>query len=385
MKRKGLKNRKTVVVVLIFITGIAAIITYQMQKGMREKLRSQKQAKADSQKEETASHAPLVTVATIKKTCYKDCILGVTGKIDVARAKLGFEISGTIARILVDKGNPVKTGDLLAELNKDELLLKEKYKKNSLEGEQIELEKARRILEETQEKAKTGYIAPEKLKEDELNVRLKENKVKAAELELESALESLKKSELRAPFDGVVLEKKIELGENISSTREAFILLDIHHVYADIEINEKKLAHIEPGQPIEMKTNIHKQTITGTIESIVPAVQGKAMVLSARAKLDPTEASLLPGMFVTGDITIYEKKDCLVLPLKAVSKEDDSIFVFIADMEKKTAKKQIVSLAHVSRDEAVIKEGLNEGDQVIIETTQPLKDNTPIRIEETAG
>jgi RND family efflux transporter MFP subunit len=383
MKKKGLKNRKTVIVLLVFISGMFAIVTFQLQKNMREKIRVQAQAKAASQKEESAKHAALVSVLTLKKTAFKDCIQGVTGKIDVARAKLGFEISGTIEKILVDKGNSVKTGDLLVELNKEELHLKEKYKKNSLEGEQIELEKASRALQETQEKAKTGYIAPEKLKEDELNVRLRENKVKAAELELESAQDSLKKCELHAPFDGVVLEKKIELGENINANRDAFVLLDIKHVYADIEINEKKLSSIEPGQPIELVTNIYKQSVTGVIESIVPAVQGKAMILSARARLDPTELSLLPGMFVTGSIAIREQKDCLVVPLKALSKEGDAVFVFIADETKKTAVKKKINPAYVSRDEAVIKEGLNEGDKVIVETTQPLKDNDPIRIEES--
>jgi len=381
MKSKKPKNQRMLFVFFIFIVGILCIIAFQVQKQFKKKKKVEKEvtvSKVDSKTERVV----LVTVKEAKKSDYLDVIPGVTGKIDVARAKLGFEIAGKISIIASDKGDAVRKGDILAELDKSDLYLKERYKRTSYEAAEIELKKAKKILEENKEKAKTGYILETKLKDYELDVKLKENKVKAAKLEIEAAIVNLKKAELRAPFDGVVLDRSIELGESVSTNREAFILLDINNIFADIEINEKKISKIEPGQKITLKTSIYADIINGTIQSIVPAVQGKAMILSARAKLENAEVTLLPGMFVIGDILAYEQKDVIAYPLESIFKEEKEIYVFKYDDKSGTVKKCPVKLGYVTRKEALISQGISVCDKVVIETTSALKDGMSVKVDE---
>ncbi len=383
MKTKRPKNQKTLIILFIFGAGILLIVTLLVVKQYTLKMSAGKTAaKENTQENQKEKKIPaLVKLETMKPRDYCDKIKGVTGRIDVARAKLGFEGSGTVEIIAADKGAIVKKGDILAELNTTDLILKEKYKKNALEGSKIELEKAVKILEENREKAKTGFILENKLRDYELDVQLKQNKVKADELEIEAAEENLKKAQLRAPFDGVVLERKIEIGESISSSREAFVLLDINNIFADIEINEKQLSKIEPGQQLFLKTNIFREIIAGKIQSIVPAVQGKAMILCARAKLESSKLTLLPGMFVSGEIQVFEQKNALVIPLQALTKENDTLYVFVYDSAKKTVVRKTVECGYMSADEALITKGLKPGMSAVIESSAALKDGASVKVE----
>lgn len=370
-------------ILFIFGAGMLLIVTLLVVKQYSLKLSTDKvTVKEKTEQGQKEKEIPaLVKLETVKPKDYSDKIKGVTGRIDVARAKLGFEGSGTVEIISADKGAFVRKGDILAELNITDLILKEKYKQNALEGSKIELEKAVKILEENREKAKTGFILENKLKDYELEVQLKQNKVKADELEIEAAEENLKKAQLRAPFDGVVLERKIEMGESISSSREAFVLLDINNIFADIEINEKQLSKIEPGQPLFLKTNIFQDIIAGKIQSIVPAVQGKAMILCARAKLEASKLTLLPGMFVSGEIQVFEQKNAIVVPLQALSKEKDTLYVFVYDSAKKTVVRKTVECGYLSAEEALISKGLNPGVSVVIESSVALKDGASVKVE----
>lgn len=367
----------------IFGAGMLFIVTLLVMKQYSLKTTSGKEtAKEKTEENGKEKEIPaLVKLEVLKEQDFTDRIRGVTGRIDVARAKLGFEATGTVEILAVDKGSFVKKGDILAELNTTDLILKKKYKQNALEGSKIELEKAVKILEENREKARTGFILENKLKDYELEVQLKQNKVRADELEIEAAEENLKKAQLRAPFDGVVMERKIELGESLSSNREAFVLLDINNIFADIEINEKQLSKIEPGQALFLKCNIFPEVISGKIQSIVPAVQGKAMILCARAKLEPTKLTLLPGMFVSGEILVFEQKKALAVPLTALSKEKDTLFVFVCDTAKNTVIQKKVECGYMSSDEALITKGLNPGINVVIESSAALKDGASVKVE----
>jgi len=379
MKTKKTDNKRTILIFLIIGTIILYVLALKVHRSYRKKQNAIIKTKIDKDAS-IGESTPLVTLELIKKRDFTDILRGVTGRIDVARAKLGFEVSGQVALLGVDKGDVVQKGDILAELDKTDLLLKEEYKKNSLEGVKIELEKSKKILEDNKAKASTGYILKSKIEDYELNVKLKENKVKAAVLEVEAASENLKKAALRAPFYGVVLERNIELGESVAANKTAFILLDINNIYADIEINEKKLSRIEPGQSITLRTSIYPEEIKGKIKSVVPAIQGKAMVLSARAKLFPAKNTLIPGMFVVGDILAYEEKDCIVLPIEAVFKQGDEVSVFIYDSVKKIVKKRKIEAGYITRKEVLIKRGLKEGLKVIVKTTKELKDGCLVRV-----
>lgn len=159
------------------------------------------------------------------------------------------------------------------------------------------------------------------------------------------------------------------------------MLLDINNIFADIEINEKKLSKIEPGQLIELYTNIYPEKVKGRIQSVVPAVQGKAMVLSARAKLEASENTLLPGMFVTGNITAYEEKGVVVVPIKVLSKDGGNYLVYVLDEKKEIVRQRSITPGYITREECIIREGLKPGEKVVVDSTGPLKEGAKVKVE----
>jgi membrane fusion protein (multidrug efflux system) len=186
---------------------------------------------------------------------------------------------------------------------------------------------------------------------------------------------------LIAPFDGVVLERKIEQGESISAGKEVFVLLNLNNLYVDLEINERKLSKIKAGQSIELKTNVYPELITGMIHAVVPAVQGKANVLAVRAKLNKPECDLLPGMFVIAQVIVHTEKNVVSIPLQALSKENGKMFVFVFHEPSKTVLKREVIPGYANHEEMIIQDKLSAGENIVVDTTAPLKDGMTVLFE----
>lgn len=375
MKKKT--SRKPLLVFFIFTSGILLIFALKVKNNLENKA-----VVVEAIREEKQSKEIPVRVKRTEKIDYQDVIQGITGKIDVPKSRLSFEIGGRVYLVGVEKGSAVSKGEILAELDKTELLLKKKYKENAHKGALIELQKAERVLAQNKEKASTGFILESKLKDYELDVNLKKNKVEAARLELEASEVNLAKTEIRAPFDGIIMDRKIEVGEYVSPNQESFVLLNVKRTYADLEINEKKLAFVKPGQSISLTTNIYKEPIQGKIESIVPALQGKAMVVSARAKIQAADNPLIPGMFVLGEIVSFTRNNAIVLPLKSLSRENNQAYVFVLREKDSKVIKKAVKVDYLNRKDAVVASGISAGEKIVVESARELKDGDLVRAEE---
>lgn len=321
---------------------------------------------------------PVVSAKKIVKGHFLHKISGINGQIDVEKTELGFEVAGIIEHINSKKGSYVNKGDVLAELKGVNLFLKLKYKHNEYEAAKIELKKAENTFAESKEKAETGYILERRLEDERLEVELKKNKVKAAELEYESAKENLTKVKLKAPFNGVVMEKKVGLGQNVDTSKPAFVLLNTSSIYADIEITELDSYKLRIGQKVILNTSIDTKDIEGVVEAIVPAVQGKAMVLSARVKLKTENIKLLPGMFVSGYIVIYEESDVIGVPIEALVKDNQTSYVFIYNPDTEKVSQREVKLGYIADENAVIESGLDEGEFIVSANSNNLKDGDSV-------
>lgn len=317
----------------------------------------------------------VVSVKEIQKEVFTHKISDVNGKIDVEKTELGFEVAGIINIINAKKGSYVKKGDVIAELQGVNLYLKVKYKQNEWEAAKIELKKAENIFSESKEKAETGYILERRLEDERLEVELKKNKVKAAELEFESAKENYTKIKLKAPFNGVVMEKKVGAGQNVDTSKPAFVLLNTGSIYADIEISEIDSYKLRIGQQVVLNTTVDDKPILGEVEAIVPAVQGKAMILAARVKLKTESIKLLPGMFVSGHIIIYQEEGVMSVPVDSMIKENDKSYLFVYDPANEHVSKREVVFGYIGDEETVVKNGLEIGEFVVTDNVSELKDN----------
>jgi len=315
--------------------------------------------------------------------------LPVVGTIKgMLKIELKFEINGVVNAINFREGDMVYKGDLIATLDKKDALLKVDYSKSKLDTAKTQLLAAQKKLEIHKKLYEIGGIIKAKLEEVELEVKSAESQVKSAEVELKSAEAELAKTQLYAPRDGVLGSRDVEVGEFVTPNNKIATLYGIEEVFAELGIVEKDIDKVALGQDVVISVDAHPGvSFNGKIDNIFPVIEGKSRTVTVRVRIKNEEALLLPGMFVRAMITIADFKDAIVVPSMAVNKTDEGYKVFVVN-EDNTVQSRVVEVAYVTTDYTVIGSGLNEGEIIVVETPQELKDGMPvnlIEVQETYG
>lgn len=273
-----------------------------------------------------SNKTPYLQAYRLQKGDFTHSINDVYGKISASQSEIGFRLNGVIKELAVDNGDVVKSGDLLANLDDTELFLVLKEKEVLLRAAEIEQKKAEKIHADNRTKNESGYITSSKLEDYAFDVALKKSAFEAAEINLRMARLNYEKSKLKAPFDAVVIERKAQAGENVKAGDTAFILMDISNVYADIEISQEDSANVQKGQDVVLKSG--EEVFPGKIAAVIPALLGRAMVLTARVAFNEKNNSQLPGTFVSGDIILNHRKDVFSVPLKYMFRDERGFYVW---------------------------------------------------------
>ena len=329
----------------------------------------------------------------IKKVDFKETIpiLGTIKPFE--KIKLKFETKGKVKKVYKKEGEKVKKGEILAELDESEFLLRVEYAKNKYIAEKntyLSMEKEYQLKEKLYEK---GAILKDKLEEARLKLEAQKYKMKAAESEWQLAQEDLKKIKLICPSNGVIDEKKIEKGEIAFPQDEAFTVLKVDKVYAEAGITEKDIAKVKKGLKAQIKTDAYPQEeFSGIVKNILPSIKGISRTLTLKIEIDNKKGLLLPGMFIRGDIILADLKDAYIVPKEALLKTGPQyIMIFIKPQEKITQEKlekggvkgrieiRGIEVKYVGEKYAQVS-GVKEGELIVFQATKALSPASSVKI-----
>jgi len=334
------------------------------------------------QEEQQGAEAVPVRCYKISPMDFKDDlpVMGtVKGAMEIG---LKFEINGVVDSINFREGDLVSQGDLIASLNKKDGQLKVEYAKSKAESAKTQALAAKKKYELHKNLYDIGGIIKAKLEEVELEAKSAGEQAKSAEVELKSAESELKKTDLFASREGVLGAREVEAGEFITPNNKLATLYDINEVFVELGIVEKDMDKIALGQKVLITVDAHRgATFNGTVDYIYPVIEGKSRTLTTKIRLANPDAQLLPGMFARAMITVAEFKNAIVVPSLSLNKKDEEYNVTVVDDENK-AHIRPVKVGYVTTDYSVISEGLYDGEIVVVETPQELKEETPVQVIE---
>ena len=216
-------------------------------------------------------------------------------------SKLAFESSGKVDKIFVDVSSHVKKGDDLASLDQSSLEIALKKAKNDLELAKNASEFAKNTLNKfTQVRGVTS-----KQEFDEVKYKFDEAilRVQSAQIAILNAQDRLKKAVLKAPFDGVIASKNIELGEGVSPLSLAFVL-NSNEAKILIAIDEKYANLVKVGDTFKFKLDVTSDEKEVKIALIYPEIKRETRKFYAQAY----GSGLKPGMFGQGKVIISKNK-----------------------------------------------------------------------------
>ena len=216
-------------------------------------------------------------------------------------SKLAFESSGKVDKIFVDVSSHVKKGDTLASLDQTSLDIALKKAKNDL----ALAKNANEFAKSTFNKFSQVKDVTSKQEFDEVKYKFDEAalRVQAAEIAILNADDHLKKALLKAPFDGVIASKNVELGESASSLQPAFVL-NSEEAKILIAIDEKYANLVKVGDIFKFKLDATNEEKEVKIALIYPEIKRETRKFYAQAY----DSGLKPGMFGQGKVIIGENK-----------------------------------------------------------------------------
>lgn len=314
--------------------------------------------------------------------------IGAVGSVTSAKGvALSADASGTVTRIAFDSGATVKKGDVLVELDTA-------VERAQLASAQSKKQLATTTIGRTRQLAASGAISAAQLDADEAALR-------TATTQMEEITAQISRKTIRAPFDGKLGLRSVNLGQFLQPGTPVTVLETIDAVHIDFSLPQQRLGQMTVGMPLRIQVEgAGAPALDGKLSAVDPTVD--PVTRSIRLRGDVTGGKvegLRPGMFVQVDVVLAEKSKKVIVPATAVVHAPYGDSVFIVEAKKadspgattspsgqpiKNARQQFVKLAGTRGDFVAIADGVKPGEEVVTAGAFKLRNNVPIVIDNKA-
>ncbi|HVP43085.1 MAG TPA: efflux RND transporter periplasmic adaptor subunit [Terriglobales bacterium] len=329
-----------------------------------------------------------------------------TGKIEpITKVEIKSKASGIVKKLYVEYGDHVKAGQLLAELDKEQIQAQVReseaalaaaeadYERSKVDAMGVDIPTLKRAYERAQGMAKEGVVSSSALDDAQRAYELAVNKqavakaqlavnrakVEQARAQLANQRENLSYTTIVAPIDGIILSRDVEMGDAVSSIlvlgSSATLVMtmgDTHEVYVKGKVDESDIGKVYLGQPARIKVESFKDKVfTGKVTKISPMGVEKDNVTTfeVRVSIDNPGGELKAAMTANAEIILEEHKGVLMIPEGAIIYDKDKkASVEVPASNGKDGKKKVainIGISNGAKTEVV--SGLKEGEQVVLQ------------------
>lgn len=239
-------------------------------------------------------------------------------------------VAGVVESVPANLGQEVKRGQVLAVLSSP-----------MLSEQRSELRSAQRRLE----LARTTYQREKKLWEEKISAQQDYLQAQQAMQEAQIAVananqkllalgaaptsSALGRYELRAPFDGMVVEKHISLGESVKEDASVFTISDLSTVWAEISVAASNLNLVRIGEPVNIRSSAFEQAASGTVSYVGSLIGAQTRTATARVTVTNPQRIWRPGLFVNVELVSSEAEAAVTVSADAVQAVEDKPTVFL--------------------------------------------------------
>lgn len=358
-------------------------------------------------------------IATIEQGDLAQSVVA-TGKIQpITKVEVKSKASGIVKKELVDAGDRVKAGQVLAELDKEELQAQVRgdeaqltaaeanlraseadVERSKVDAEGVDVPTLQRAYQRAQTMASQGVVSASALDDAQRNyemavnkrdvaraqLTINEAKVKQAQAQVTQYKASLARSEeqlnyatIVAPIDGEVLSRDVEVGDAVSSilvlgssATLVMTLGNMKQVYVDGKVDESDIGKVYLGQPARIKVESFKdKTFNGKVTKIAPMGVEKDNVTTfqVRVSIDNSGGELKALMTANAEIILKEDHNVLIIPENAIIYDKDKkAQVEVPDPKGKDGKRKVAVTVGISNGaKTELLSGLRKGDKVVLQ------------------
>jgi RND family efflux transporter MFP subunit len=281
------------------------------------------------------------------------------------------EVTGTVTEVFVTEWVAVKRGAPLARLDTTETEAGIEALKAAVAQARIAEARAKREYDRAQQLKEYGLITPQNYDEAKTAVEASESSTSATLAQVRAAEARLAKSLLKAPMDGVVALRTVNVGdrlENMGNNTPAFRIVDNRLLDLTVSVPATRLSKVKVGQPLEFTTDAAPgRTFRGKVMFINPALDEASRSARVIAEVPNTEGLLRGGSFAKGRIVVAERPDVLQVPREALLNWDlerRTADVFVVNGA--AADRRAVQVGMTTSGGVEVLSGLTPGDRVVV-------------------
>lgn len=289
------------------------------------------------------------------------------------RATVTARTRGVLEQLLVEEGDAVTAGQVIAQLEDDEQKLALDRYTTIRQIKQQEFERSKSLHDENV------------ISDSEFEIVRRE--AEEAKHDVELAALNLDRTSILAPFDGIVVVRHLDVGGTVSDGTEIYDLADIDPLYADVNVPERHVARLAADQVVRISADATKATVQATIERIAPLVDPATGTVKVTLTVERS-TELRPGAFVQVDVVTDTHDDALIVPRQALVAEGRRWNLFRMAESGDTVQMIEVRIGFEEGELVEIAEVVTDGvrldvdDRVVVAGASALTDGAAVRVLE---
>ena len=362
----GQVRKIVAVTILISVVIFAGLYTFKSigDRAMRARLAGNRQA------------ALTVSAETMRLSPMPQTLTSIGTLAAVHRVSVSSDLGGTVTRIAFEAGKHVRRGDLLVQLDD-----------SSEQADLLTFKAQQRLSESTLKRSKdlstAGFAARSQLDQSQAQYDV-------AMAGIARASSAIAKKAIRAPFDGTIGIRLIEVGQHLSPGEAAATLTDNSELHVNFTLPEQTRPHLLEGQTVDVTVDAYPDRVFPSKLTVIdPQIDEGARAIRLQAIADNADGVLMPGMYANVSVKLAASVDAITVPESAVtySLAGNSVFVAVPGEGKVDSKPQLtakrVGIKTGARigDRVVVLEGLKAGDQVVTTGTVKLVDGAMVNLD----
>ena len=290
----------------------------------------------------------------------------ITGSIQPERkADLRAEVSAVVLQVLKENGDVVRRGDVLVRLDETAIRDNLNSAQDSARNATLAVDQAQRNVERLKTLRASGMTSLQALDEAEVRRNAAQSELSAANARAAQASQQLQRTQIRAPFDGVVSDRKVSAGDTASIGKELLKVLDPTSLRFEGRVSADKISAVKVGQSVGFSINGYAgQEFRGKVTRLDPSANAVTRQVEVLVSFADKNQPKVSGLYAEGVIE-SSQVTALTLPEAVLMRAGDKVTVW----RVKTNKLDLVELAVGARDPRTgnyeIKTGLAGGDIIV--------------------
>nr|WP_315468996.1 efflux RND transporter periplasmic adaptor subunit [uncultured Undibacterium sp.] len=305
----------------------------------------------------------------------------VTGSIQPERkADLRAEVSTVVLQVLKENGEAVKRGDVIVRLDETSIRDNLNSANDAARNAALALDQADRNLQRLKTLRASGMTSMQALDDAEVRRNTAQSEVSAAKARAAQAQQQLQRTVVRAPFDGVVSERKVSAGDTALAGKELVKVIDPNSMRFVGRVSADKIGMVKTGQNVSFRINGYaNQEFRGKVTRLDPAANDVTRQVEVLVAFSDSKQPRVSGLYAEGNIEA-ESVSALMLPEGAIVKSGDKSFAW--KIQGKTLNK--VELALGSRDVRTgnyeVRRGVAAGDIIMRNPSSNFKEGQAVEM-----